>query len=73
VEIAITAKGSRRLARVWPDHRASIERHFARFISDADAHAIAAATTRVLDGLGEEFPMSPHSGGEPGSSSKPGR
>lgn len=61
VEIAITAKGTRTLARVWPDHRASIEAHFARFISDADAQTITTATAKVLAGLGEpDRPRSRH-------------
>jgi len=64
VEIAITAKGTRTLARIWPDHRSSVERHFARFISDADAQAIAVATAKVLAGLGEGFELSRHSVGE---------
>jgi DNA-binding MarR family transcriptional regulator len=56
VEIAITPKGRENLAHAWPDHRASIERYFARFLTDGDTTAITTAAAKVLTGLDEPTP-----------------
>lgn len=48
--VTLTTDGWQRLQDAAPVHLRGIQQHFARFISDAEAEAIYAAFTRVLDG-----------------------
>lgn len=49
VYVAITEAGSEKIDAVWPDHVASIERHFGRYIDPAEAVALRRASTRIRD------------------------
>jgi DNA-binding MarR family transcriptional regulator len=52
VYLAITDAGVAKINEVWPDHEASIKKHFGQYIDENDAAALRRATQKVLDGLG---------------------
>ena len=54
VYVAITPQGHRTLNAVFPDHLASVDRHFAQHLSDAEAEAVSLAAKKVL--AGEQVP-----------------
>ena len=49
VYVAITPSGLDKIDEVWPDHVASIERHFGRHIQGADAKMLRGLTSRILE------------------------
>lgn len=51
---AITAAGTRALARARPVHHAGIERHFGRLLSDEEADVLVASLPRITDALTTE-------------------
>ena len=50
VYVAITAAGIDKIDEVWPDHVASIERHFGRHINGQDAKALRHASSKIRSG-----------------------
>jgi DNA-binding MarR family transcriptional regulator len=50
VYVAITPEGNDKVDRVWPDHIASVARHFGANLGVEDAAAIEAACRRILAG-----------------------
>ena len=50
VYVAITQAGIDKIDEVWPDHMASIQRHFGQFLDVEDAQALEVAAKKVLSG-----------------------
>ena len=49
VYLAITAAGRAKIAEVWPDHIASIQKHFGQYLDPGDAESLRAATAKILE------------------------
>jgi DNA-binding MarR family transcriptional regulator len=50
VYVAITPAGVDKIDEVWPDHVASIKRHFGRFMDPTEATALRQATQKIRNG-----------------------
>ncbi len=50
IYVAITPAGIDKIDAIWPDHVASIERHFGRYIDVGDAKTLQNIGRRVQDG-----------------------
>ena len=50
VYVEITSAGIEKIDAVWPDHVASIERLFGRYIGPAEATALQRVSTRIREG-----------------------
>jgi len=49
VYLVITAAGISKIAEVWPDHTASIQKHFGQYLEAGDAESLRAATAKILE------------------------
>jgi DNA-binding MarR family transcriptional regulator len=49
VYLAITPAGRAKMDEVWPDHAASIQKHFGKHLSAGDAESLRAVTDRILE------------------------
>jgi hypothetical protein len=45
----ITAAGTAKIAEVWPDHTASIQKHFGQYLDADDAESLRTVTAKVLE------------------------
>jgi len=50
VYVEITSAGRQKIDAVWPDHVASIEQHFGRYIDGAEAKVLQRASARIREG-----------------------
>lgn len=48
VYLAITAAGRAKIDEVWPDHVASIQRHFGQYLNRRDAESLQTAAGKIL-------------------------
>jgi hypothetical protein len=48
VYLALTAAGRAKIAEVWPDHVASIQRHFGQYLDARDAESLRTAAGKIL-------------------------
>jgi DNA-binding MarR family transcriptional regulator len=49
VYLVLTAAGREKIAEVWPDHTASIQKHFGQYLDAGDAESLRAATAKILE------------------------
>jgi DNA-binding MarR family transcriptional regulator len=49
VYLVITAAGKAKIAEVWPDHAASIQKHFGQYLDNGDAESLRSATAKILE------------------------
>jgi len=51
VHVVLTQVGEEKIHEVWPDHVASVEKHFGQFLDTNDLAAIEVATQKVLSSV----------------------
>jgi len=49
VYLVITAAGRAKIAEVWPDHTASIQKHFGQYLDAGDAESLRATIAKILE------------------------
>ena len=49
VYVSLTAEGAEKIEAVWPDHQASVERHFGRHIDKQEAAVLARVGERLRE------------------------
>ena len=49
VYLVITAAGRAKIDEVWPDHAASIQKHFGKHLNAGDAESLRTLTDRILE------------------------
>jgi DNA-binding MarR family transcriptional regulator len=51
VHLVITKEGMDKIDEVWPDHVASIQKHFGQFLDNDDLESLDVATQKILCGV----------------------